>query len=169
VLGLPETFLQLAFVEQLIGAYRWVWPLSEVLHFVGLTLLVGIVAVFDLRLLGVAKRMPVAPLRQLLPWSVLGFFLCVFTGLIFVTGLWANVKTHPVEALVIDHFLQVKLTFIALAGINLLVLYQSGMSRVIDAMGPGDDAPVKAKLIAGSSLFLWVGVVYWGRLIPWGL
>ena len=169
MLGLPETFLQLAFVEELIGTYRWVWPLSEVLHFIGLTLLVGIVAVFDLRLLGVAKRMPIAPLRQLLPWSVLGFFMCVCTGLLFVTGLWANVKIHPVEALVIDHFLQIKLTFIALAGINLLVLYHSGMSRVIDAMGPGDDAPTPAKLIAASSLFLWVGVVYWGRLIPWGL
>ena len=169
MLGLPETFLQLAFVEYLIGAYRWVWPLSEVIHFIGLTLLVGIVTIFDLRLLGVAKRMPVAPLRKLLPWSVLGFGLCVFTGLLFVTGLWANVKIHPVEALVIDHFLQMKLTFIALAGINLLALNSSGMSRAVDGLGPGDDAPPLTKFIAGASLFLWVGVVYWGRLIPWGL
>ena len=167
--GLPETFLQLAFVEYLIGAYRWAWPLSEILHFIGLTLLVGIVAIFDLRLLGVAKRMPVASLRKLLPWSVLGFGLCVFTGLFFVTGLWANVKIHPVEALVIDHFLQVKLTFIALAGINLLALNTSSMSRAVDGLGPGDDAPPLAKFIAAASLFLWVGVIYWGRLIPWGL
>lgn len=167
--GLPETFLQLTFVETFIAAYRWVWPLSEILHFIGLTLLVGIVTIFDLRLLGVAKRMPVAPLRQLLPWAVFGFGLCVFTGLLFVTGLWANVKTHPVEALVYDHFLQIKLIFIGLAGINLLALYQSGMSRVIDGLGPGDDAPPLAKFIAAASLFLWVGVVYWGRLIPWGL
>ena len=68
--GLPETLLQLAFVEYLIGAYRWAWPLSEILHFIGLTLLVGIVAIFDLRLLGVAKRMPVASLRKLLPWTL---------------------------------------------------------------------------------------------------
>lgn len=166
---LPETFLQLQFVEDFIAAYRWVWPLSEILHFVGLTLLVGIVTIFDLRLLGVAKRMPVAPLRKLLPWAVFGLCLCVFTGLLFVTGLWANVKTHPVEALVVDHYLQLKFLFIALAGINLLVFYKSGMSRMVDDLGPGDDAPPLAKVIAGSSLFLWVGVVYWGRLIPWGL
>ncbi len=169
MLGLPETFLQLQFVEDLIGAYRWVWPLSEVLHFVGLTLLVGIVTVFDLRLLGVAKRLPVAPLRQLLPWAVFGLGLCVVTGLLFVTGLWANVKTHPVEALVVDHYLQLKLIFIFLAGVNLAVFYQSGMSRAVDEVGPGDDAPPLAKAIAATSLFLWVGVIYWGRLIPWGL
>jgi len=166
---LPETFLQLRFVEELIGAYRWVWPLSEILHFIGLTLLVGIVTMFDLRLLGVAKQLPVAPLRRLLPWAVFGFVLCVVTGLLFVTGLWANVKTHPVEALVVDHYLQLKLVFIFLAGLNLLAFYQSSMSRAVDALGPGDDAPPLAKFIAASSLFLWVGVIYWGRLIPWGL
>ena len=73
MLGLPETFLQLAFVEELIGTYRWVWSLSEVLHFVGLILLVGIVTILDLRLLGIAKRIPYAALRQLLPWAVFGF------------------------------------------------------------------------------------------------
>lgn len=169
MLGLPETFLQLAFVEEFIAAYRWVWPLSEVLHFIGLTLLVGIVTIFDLRLLGVAKRMPVAPLRKLLPWSVFGFVLCVVTGLLFVTGLWANVKTHPMEAIATDHFLQAKLIFIGLAGLNLLALHQRGLSQAIDALGPGDDAPPNAKFIAAASLFLWIGVVYWGRLIPWGL
>ena len=137
--GLPETFLQLAFVEELIGTYRWVWPLCEVLHFIGLTFLVGIVTIYDLRLLGVAKRMPVAPLKQLLPWAVFGFFLCVGTGLVFVTGLWANVKTHPLEALAYDHFLQIKLIFIGLAGINLLALYQSGISKAVEALGPAPE------------------------------
>lgn len=169
MLGLPETFLQLGFVETFIESYRWVWPLAETLHFVGLTLLVGIVTIYDLRLLGVADRMPLAPLRRLLPWAVFGFILCVCTGLMFVTGLWANVAVHPVEALVWDHYLQLKLAFIGLAGLNLLVLYQSGMIEAVDVLGPGEIAPVKAKVMAGASLFLWVGVVYWGRLIPWGL
>lgn len=167
--GLPETFLQLAFVEEFIGTYRWVWPLSEVLHFTGLTLLVSIVTIYDLRLLGIAERIPVAALQRLLPWAIFGFGLCVFTGLLFVTGLWANVKTHPLEALAYDHFLQVKLSFIVFAGINLYILHKSGMAAAVDDLGPGEEAPMLAKIIAGSSLFLWVGVVYWGRLIPWGL
>ena len=167
--GLPETFLQIAFVEDLIGTYRWVWPLSEVLHFFGLILLVGIVSILDLRMLGVAKRMPAAPLQKLMPWAVLGFCLCVLTGLLFVTGLWANVKTHPLEALRYNHFLQTKLLFIVLAGLNLLAYYQRGIARAVEGLGAGEGAPAVAKVIAGSSLVLWVGVVYWGRLIPWGL
>ncbi len=98
-----------------------------------------------------------------------GGVLCVVTGLLFVTGLWANVAVHPVEALTTDLYLQLKLIFIFLAGANLLVFFRSGMSRAVDSLGPGDDAPPLAKAIAGFSLFLWVGVVYWGRLIPWGL
>jgi hypothetical protein len=168
-MNLPETFLQVPFVERMIVTYRWFWPLAEVLHFVGLILLVGIVTLFDLRLLGVAKRLPVAPLRRLLPWAVLGFGLCVGSGLVFVTGLWANVALHPLEAVRIDVYLQLKLLFIFLAGANLFAFYLSGVSRAVDALGPGDDAPPLAKFIAAASLFLWVGVIYWGRLIPWGL
>jgi hypothetical protein len=100
---------------------------------------------------------------------VFGLVLCVGTGLVFVTGLMNNVNLHPWVALQIDLYLQLKLVFIGLAGINLLVFYQSGMSRACDELGPGDDAPFLAKVIAGSSLFLWVGVVYWGRLVPWGI
>ena len=168
-IGPIADLLRWPFVETLIAKFRWLWPLCETLHFVGLTLLVGIVGLFDLRLLGVAKRLPVAPLKKLLPWGVLGLVLCVVTGLVFVTGLLANVKMHPWEALQVDLYLQLKLLFIGLAGVNLLVFYQSGMSRAVDKLGPGEDAPPLAKFIAASSLFLWVGVVYWGRLIPWGL
>jgi hypothetical protein len=142
--------------------------LSEVVHFVGLSLLVGIVAMFDLRLLGVGKGIAVAPLRRLLPWGVFGFILCVVSGTVFVGGIVANVGIHPYEVLISDVFLQWKLVFLALAGLNLLAFYRTGMSRAVDRLGPGDDAPTMAKVIAGTSLFLWLGVVYFGRLIPWG-
>lgn len=156
-------------VESFLGAYSWAWPLMEILHVVGFIFLVGIVGMFDLRLIGVAKRLPVAPLRKLLPWGVFGFVLCVGSGLVFVTGLMQNVNLHPYVALQIDLYLQVKLLFILLAGINLLVFYQSGVSRAVDGLGPGEDAPLMAKAIGGISLFLWVGVIYWGRLVPWGI
>jgi hypothetical protein len=68
-----------------------------------------------------------------------------------------------------DIWLDLKLLFIFLAGINLLAFYLTGMSRAVDGLGPGDDAPPLAKVIAGTSLFLWLAVIYVGRLIPWGL
>lgn len=157
-------------VEVFLQAYSWAWPLCEVLHFVGLSLLVGTVGMFDLRLLGVAKRVPVAALREFLPWGIFGFVLCVISGLVFVTGIGSNlIGAHPYDILMRDLWLQLKLVFIFLAGINLLIFYQSGVSRAVDSLGPGDEAPLLAKLIAGTSLFLWVGVVYWGRLVPWGV
>ena len=169
MIGLPETFLQIRMVEELIGTYRWVWPLSEVVHFVGLILLVGIVTVLDLRILGVARHIPFAPLKRLMPWAVLGFVLCVASGMVFVTGLWANVQMRPLEALAIDRFLQLKLLFIAFAGLNLLLFSSSRVAADVDNLGAGEDAPGLVKMIGAASLFLWVGVVYWGRLIPWGL
>ncbi len=156
-------------LERLIAAHSWVWPLCEVAHFVGLSLLVGIVGMFDLRLLGVAKQLPVAPLRRLLPWAVLGFALCLASGAVFVGGLWANAHMYGDEVLKRDIWLQLKLLFIALAGVNLFAFYGSRVSRLVDRVGPGEEAPAPAKVMAALSLVLWVGVMYFGRMIPWGL
>lgn len=155
-------------VADYFRAYAWAWPLNEVVHFVGLCLLVGIVTMFDLRLLGVAKNLPVAPLRRLLPWAVFGFILAVTSGLMFVGGIEANISIHPYVVAVNDVWLQLKLLFIFLAGVNLLAFYVTGMSRAVDDVGPGEDAPPLAKVIAAASLILWIGVMYFGRLIPFG-
>jgi hypothetical protein len=157
-------------LEHFVVQYSWAWPFCEVVHFVGLCLLVGIVGMFDLRLLGMAKAVPVASLRRLLPWGVLGFVLCVASGAVFIGGFMGNVPTiHPYKALTTDIWLQLKLLFILLAGVNLLVFYVSGMSRAVDVLGSGEDAPVLAKLIAGTSLALWISIIIFGRLIPWSL
>ncbi|MBI3047992.1 MAG: hypothetical protein HYY76_06740 [Acidobacteria bacterium] len=118
-------------MEALMGT-DWGWSLCEILHFAGLALLVGIVGMFDLRLLGMAKAVPVAPFRRFLPWAVVGFVLCVVSGLSFVTGIGANLEgvhpysvlisngVHPYSVLIANLWLQLKLLFIALAGLNLL-------------------------------------------------
>ena len=41
--------------------HAWVWPAAETLHFVGLSMLMGTIGAIDLRLLGLAKRVPFAP------------------------------------------------------------------------------------------------------------
>ena len=66
-------------------------------------------------------------------------------------------------------WLQLKLAFIALAGLNLLTFHLSGMARVVSTLGPADDTPVLARCLGGISLALWLGVIYVGRLIPWEL
>jgi hypothetical protein len=156
-------------VDRFVSANAWAWPLAETVHFIGLILLIGAVGLFDLRILGVAKSLPIAPLRRLLPWGVLGFTLCVITGFTFIAAMKTNAGMHPYDVLVSDTWLQVKLLFIFFAGVNLGTFYLTGMSRAVEFLKAGDDAPLLAKAIAGASLFLWVGVIYLGRLIPWDL
>jgi hypothetical protein len=145
-----------------------VWGVWQSLHFVGMVLLIGTVGILDLRLLGIAKGFPVAAIKKLIPWGVFGFLLCLATGLLFITGIYANINVHPYVVLKSDVFLQLKLLFVGLAGINLLLFYATGMSRAVDRLEGGQDAPPLAKFFAGASLALWVAVMYFARLIPSG-
>jgi len=119
-----------------------------------IALLIGGVGVFDLRILGVAKKLPVGALHQMLPWGITGFVLCVISGVLFVAG-------EPFTFLLRPAF-QLKMLFILLAGINVLVFYLA-MFHDVEALDPRDDAPVSAKAVAATSLFLWFGVIFWGR------
>ncbi len=142
-----------------INAHLWVWPACETLHFVGLALLIGNVGVLDLRLLGVEKGIAFQPLNRFVRWAVLGFLINLVTGITFFVGNPGQ-YVHNIA-------FGYKLVFLALAGLNVLIFYASGLARTVDGLGPGDDAPVSAKVIAAASLFLWVGVMYLGRMLPY--
>ena len=45
----------------------WLWPIFQTLHYFGLSLLLGTVGLFDLRVLGVGKAVPPATLHKLIP------------------------------------------------------------------------------------------------------
>jgi hypothetical protein len=140
------------------GGYPLLWPLCETLHFIGLSLLVGITAILDLRMMGVAKGIPIRALQRLMPWASGGFAVNAITGFLFFAG-------DPPQYL--DNFaFWMKMLFIALAGANVGVFYVSGTARRIEAAGAGDEAPPLARLIGAASLILWVGVMYWGRMLP---
>ena len=70
----------------LVGHYDWIWPLCEIIHFMGLILLIGTVGLIDLRVLGIARQLPLVFLYRLVPWAIFGFILCLLTGLVFVSS-----------------------------------------------------------------------------------
>lgn len=140
------------------GGVPWIWPLCETLHFMGLALLVGVVGVLDLRMLGMAKELPLGPLQRLMPWAILGFTINLITGFMFFAG-------DPFQYIHNIAF-GMKMLFIGLAGVNVILFYVSGLYRRVDPVGPGQDVPFAAKIAAAVSLFLWVGVMYWGRMLP---
>ena len=135
-------------------------PVCESLHFIGMAMLIGIVGVFDLRVLGMAKSLPVAPLQKLMPWALVGFLMTLGSGVVFIVGNPAQYLGPPLSL----SFLA-KMFFVLLACLNVLLYYATGLKRIVDGVGAGEDAPFGAKVVAAVSLFLWVGVMYWGRVL----
>jgi hypothetical protein len=138
------------------GGVPWLWALLGTLHFFGTALLIGCVATIDLRMLGVARGLPVRPLQRLLPWGGLGFLLTLCTGV----GLYAG-NPRQYESLA---FL-LKMLCVVMAGLNGSLFYTSGLSRRVSPVDAGQDVPMAAKLSAITSLFFWFGVIFWGRML----
>lgn len=135
---------------------QWGWPIAETIHFIGLTLLVGTVGFFDLRLLGMGQRIPIAAAHRLIPWGLFGFALTAVSGVTFL-------MTEPDQYLYNPSF-HFKMLFLAIAGANALTFY---LTTFRDVAGPGASAypPLRAKVIAAISLSMWMGVIIGGRLL----
>ena len=139
---------------------RWIWPIIEDLHFIGLILIFASVGLLNVRVLGFMKQLPVGPLHRLLPWGIAGLILNVITGVLFFIGMPFFYVGNP--------YFQFKIFLILLAGGNLLLFHCTGIFHKWSGLGPGDDAPLFAKIVAASSLVLWILVVIIGRYIPVG-
>jgi hypothetical protein len=136
--------------------YRWVWPISEALHFCGLTLMAGTVGVFDLRVLGFGKGLAPGALHRILRFGVAGFAISVVTGLMFISG-------QPDQYFYNNAF-KLKVAALFLMGCNVLLFYSLEFPTV-RLLGPHDDAPARAKWMAGASLLLLVAVMCFGRML----
>jgi hypothetical protein len=134
----------------------WGFPVAQSLHFIGLTLLVGTIWLFDLRLLGVAKRIPIAALHRLVPWTLLGYSFNVVTGALFL-------MTEP-DQYILNRAFQFKLLFMTVAGVNAAAFYLIAY-RSVTSPDAGQEAPTSARIIAGVSLCCWLAVIICGRLI----
>ena len=133
----------------------WGWPMAESIHFLGLSMLIGCVGAFDLRLLGVGKRIPIAALHKLIPLGLLGFAINATSGSLFLL-------TEPDQYIYNPSF-QFKVTFIAIAGLNALLFYVTSWGRV-NADGT-INAPKAGKIAAMISLSMWLCVIVCGRLL----
>jgi hypothetical protein len=134
----------------------WAWPIAESVHFLGLCMLIGCIGTFDLRLLGVARRVPIATMHRLIPFGILGFVINISSGLLFVL-------TEPDQYIYNPSF-HLKLLFMTIGGLNAGTFYLTSYRQVFRA-NPSLDAPRRAKLIAAISLGAWVSVIVCGRLI----
>ncbi len=139
-----------------INSSRWLWPLCESLHFMGLSLLIGITGFLDLRLMGFFRRVPVAAARDLMPFALIGFGLNVATGLVFLIGLPEQYFANRVWWF--------KVGFLVLAGLN-AGFYETRLSATVLALEPSGELPRAAKLVGFVSLVSWFAVLYCGRML----
>ena len=150
-------WLQGTRLSQAIVYHTWIWPLCETIHFIGLALVIGVAGFFDLRLLGLFRRVPVAAARELMTFALAGFLLNLATGLTFLIG-------HP-EQYAHNVAWWMKVGFLAAAGANALV-FEILVARHATAVADGADTPSGAKAVGLVSLIAWFGVLYWGRMLP---
>jgi hypothetical protein len=143
-------------LSELIRSTPWAFPIAEAFHFVGLCLLMGSLAVIDLRLLGFAREMSVRVIHRLLPWTWIGFTINAVTGFLFFI-------TDP-TFYTTNRAFQIKMVLILLAGANAL-WFQLRVNRELETWPETADAPSAVKTMASVSLVLWIAIICFGRFI----
>jgi hypothetical protein len=133
-----------------------VFPTILLLHTMGMGFLAGTNAAIDLRMLGVASQMRIAPMQKFYPLMWSGFWLNFATGIALVIAYPTQAFTNPV--------FYVKLGFITLAVINTLII-RNAVFR--DPQLDQKPVPTRWKILASTSLFFWAGAIIAGRLLPY--
>ena len=136
----------------------WLFPLIESTHVLGLALVLGTIAVIDLRLLGFAstQRSFQRMASEILKWTWEAFALTALTGtLMFTTN--ARVYYH-------NFFFRTKMLMLVLTGINILV-FELTAGRTIHRWDQAPSAPPAGRAAAALSLALWIAIVFMGRMI----
>jgi hypothetical protein len=134
------------------------FPLTESVHVLAICLVVGSILAVDLRLLGLAsvKRPVSRVMKGILPLTWCAFVIAVISGgLLFISNATEYLG---------NGFFLTKLCLICLAGLN-MITFHAISAKDLPAWDNECLLPLPARLAAGFSVILWVGVVACGRWI----
>jgi len=140
----------------LVTADSWPFGFGQTMHYMGLCLLFGVMLIVDLRLLGLFKWLAVKSVLRFLPLALIGFLFMAASGWEFVTSNPSLYLTNPA--------FRMKMYLIALAGLNALI-FTVVEHRRASLVGPGGETDLFTKLTAGTSLALWIAILFFGRLL----
>jgi hypothetical protein len=138
------------------------FPMLECIHVVAISVVVGTIAIVDLRLLGYrAHRRGVRHLiRDVLPYTWAAFGVAALAGaLLFISS--APRYAHNAQ-------FQLKLVLIVVAAINMAFFHLTIYRRVAqwdDLLPP----PTQARIAGATSLCLWIAVIFLGRWVGFTL
>ena len=128
------------------------------LHAIGMGFAVGISGGLDLRILGVAGKVPLAEMRRFLPILWAGFWLNAASGMLLLIGYPTKALTNPVFYL--------KLTLIAVAMVLLVRISRRAFATGTDTT-PGNEFSPRLRKLAIASLVCWAGAITAGRLLAY--
>jgi uncharacterized membrane protein len=146
----------------LIHKNAWAFTTVEVVHVFAVAMVLGTIAIVDLRLLGFgsAKR-PFAELsRRVLPFTWVAFVVAVIAGSLLFTSRATDYFVNPI--------FWIKMALIAVAGINMMI-FEFITVRDVERWNVNATPPPRARLAGGISIATWVLVVVFGRLIAFTL
>ena len=152
------TRLEATSVATAIAESEWMFPAIETVHVLALTLVIGSIAMLDLRLLGVSSRnLRVMQLSdETLPWTWMAFVVAAITGtLMFVSAATKYYNNVP---------FRIKMVLLVLAGLNMAV-FHLGAWKAVHHWNSSLPTPRAARIAGGLSLLFWIGVVVTGRWI----
>lgn len=136
-----------------LRASRYAYPLVNAAHIMALATLFGSILALDLRLLGLFRTVPVAPLARTLPRvSAAGLGLAILTGVALFSVQPFDYLAHPVFPL--------KLALIALGAANALLLHRAAGCQRDIANGA---VSTRVRAAAAISLLAWSGAIVAGR------
>lgn len=151
-------WLEQSYLAGYIRSSPWLFPAVEVVHIMGFVVLVGSAFLFDLRLLGVANKLPVDQVAgYVLPWSRRSLLMVVPSGFLLFAV--------QAQALSMNRVFGLKLILILVAFANAAFFHRFTFRSV--QRWNVSTTPRGAKVSAIISLLIWTSVIACGRLIAY--
>ena len=150
-------WMETSALGQLMRDSTWLFPMAEILHFMGLSLLIGSLLVVDFILLGFSRTVPVEAVYKFLPLTLVGFGINLVTGTMFCFS--DPFRYYPNIAF------RLKMLLVLLAGLN--AFYFALMVHRKTLLPDTGEPENTVKIVSTLSLIFWVGVIILGRFIPY--
>ena len=153
-------WLEATSVGVMVRESQWGFPILVAVHLMAITLSVGTLVWFDLRLLGVSMTRYRASLmyRRLMPWMFTGFGIMMISGLTLLAGFATAAYSNL--------YFRIKVLAMILAALNAFVYHRYTERRIKE----WDDSPMppagtrSAGLV---SICVWATVIIAGRMMSY--
>lgn len=158
LIALLKTLEQFAIADYVRTA-TWAYPILETIHMFGLGLVFGGIFLFDLRLLGVHRALPLQTLADhILPWVWFGFVLNLISGVLLFLS---DAVTFGVNLA-----FQIKLVLLIITG-GFVIWFQRAVYPKLAALDTAQTVPARIKFLCVTSIVLWLSIITAGRMVAY--